>query len=548
MRFDLAINLMTLNGVAKKKIFIMGGGKQWRPFLHVRDAAAVFAQVLEEPLSKVGGQVFNVGADEANYQIADLAKMVAEELGDVELEWAPDDADKRTYRVSFDRFHQALGMKLKHDAHFGIREIAGALKDGTIPDPEEDHHYNIRTMKTVVAMPVREGGEPVRKTFLPFALPLIGEEEEREVLETLRSGWVTTGPRTKRFEERFAAFAGSKHCVAVNSCTSALHLCLKVLDIGPGDEVVTTPLTFVSTVNVIEHVGAKPVFADVDPDTLNIDVRKLAKSITKRTKAVIPVHLAGYPCDMKEILALARRRGLKVIEDAAHAAGSSYRGRPVGSWSDFTCFSFYPIKNLTTIEGGAVTTSQDRYVDRLRRLSLHGMDRDAWKRYSAAGSPHWYVTEPGYKYNMTDIQAAVGLHQLDRSEDFNRRRAQIVQAYDEAFRGLPGFLRPDYGASDRMGNNHLYIVVLDTSRLRIDRDGMLDALKQEGIGTGIHFLPVHFHPFYRKKYGLKDRDLPLASDRGRRILSLPLYPKMSDPDVQDVIRAFQKVLTFYRKG
>jgi dTDP-4-amino-4,6-dideoxygalactose transaminase/nucleoside-diphosphate-sugar epimerase len=547
MRFDLAINLMTMNGVTKKKIFVMGGGKQWRPFVHVRDVARIFSQALLEPLSKVGGKVFNVGSDEQNYQIADLARMVASELPGVELEWTPDDPDKRTYRVSFDRVKNELGFKPQFDAKAAIQEISKALKDGTLPDVTEDQYYNIRTLKTFVARPVVAGGEPIRKKFLPFALPSIGPEEEKEVLETLRSGWVTTGPRTQAFEEKLALKVGAKHCLAVNSCTSALHLALKVLEIGPGDEVIVPAVTFAATANVVEHLGAKPVFVDVDPRTLNLDVRLLQKAVTPRTRALMAVHMSGYPCDMREIQAVARKRKIHVIEDAAHAIGSTYGKAPIGSLSTFTCFSFYPIKNMTSIEGGAITTNEGKWMDRLRRLSLHGLDKDAWKRYTSKGRPQAFVTEPGFKYNMTDVQAAVGLHQLDRLEGFNRRRGHIVQQYDQAFQGLMGFSRPDYEAKDRRTNHHLYIVILRVEELAINRDNMLEALKKEGIGTGIHFIPLHLHPYYRKKYKIKGSDLPAATDLSERIFSLPLYPGLSDADVQDVVKAFQKLLKHFAK-
>jgi dTDP-4-amino-4,6-dideoxygalactose transaminase/nucleoside-diphosphate-sugar epimerase len=545
MRFDLAINLMTMNGVVKKKIFIMGGGKQWRPFIHVKDVGRILAQVIQEPLSKVGNRVFNVGGDSQNYQIADLAKMVGSELRGVELEWAPDDADKRTYRVSFEKVRSELQFEPRYGAAFAIKEISKALTDGTIRNVDGDEYYNIRTLKTLLAKPLMDGGEPVRSKFLPFALPSLGEEEEKEVIDTLRSGWLTTGPRTKKFEQKLASYLGVKHVVAVDSCTSALHLALAALDIGPGDEVLTSPITFAATANMIELTGAKPVFVDVDPRTLNLDVGLMAKKITRKTKAIIPVHMSGFPCDMKQIQALATKHGLAVIEDAAHAIGSTYDNVKIGALSTFSCFSFYPIKNMTAAEGGAITTNDDEHVERVRRLVLHGLDKDAWKRYTSDGKPQTYVLEPGFKYNMTDLQAAVGLPQLDKLDGFNHRRAQIVQQYDSAFTGLPGFSRPDYGSKDRQTNHHLYIVILNLNDLSIDRDGVLEELKKEGIGTGIHFIPLHLHPYYRETYGLKRSDLPVASDLADRIFSMPLYPKMTDQDVLDAIEGLRRVLSFH---
>jgi dTDP-4-amino-4,6-dideoxygalactose transaminase/nucleoside-diphosphate-sugar epimerase len=547
MRFDLAINLMTLHARTKGRISIMGGGKQWRPFVHVKDVARLCDQLLEEPLEKIGNQTFNVGGDELNFQIAEIAKLVSE-LTNAQLDWPPDDPDKRSYRVSFEKIRQVLSFIPRYDTKFAVREISDQLKaEGITADSDHRKFYNIQVMRNLLGLPACEGGEPIRRDFLPFALPLLGPEEEREVIETLRSGWITTGPRTKRFEEKIARYVGADDCLALSSCTAGLHLALAALDIGPGHEVVTTSLTFCSTANVIEHTGAKPVFVDVDPKTLNINAKLIEEKITERTKAIMVVHMAGYPCDMDEIHAIAQRHNLPVIEDAAHAIGSIYKGKKIGTVSDFTCFSFYPIKNMTSIEGGAITCKNPKLMERLRRLALHGMDRDAWQRYSAAGRPHWSVEEPGFKYNMTDVQAAVGLHQIDRLDGFNEQRARIAAMYDDAFAELPGFSRPEYTATDRVTNNHLYIVKLDLDKLNVTRDELIEALKHEGIGTGIHFMPVHLHPFYQRKYKIKREQLPETSRLADCIFSMPLYPKMSATDIRDSVRSLQKLLPYYAK-
>ena len=387
--------------------------------------------------------------------------------------------------------------------------------------------------------------ETEEKKFLPYSSPLISEDEIAEVADTLRSGWLTTGPKVKRFEEEFAQYVGSKHAVAVNSCTGALHLALVAEGIGPGDEVITAPFTFIATVNVILHVGAKPVFVDIRPDTFNIDVGKIEAAITPKTKAIIPVHYAGQPCEMDEILEIAKRHNLLVIEDAAHAVAAEYKGKKVGTIGDATCFSFYATKNLVTGEGGMVTTDDEKLAEKIRVLSLHGMSRDAWKRYTAAGSWYYEVIYPGYKYNMADIQASLGLHQLRKLAHFQRRREKIAEAYNEAFAGLDTieipFVKPDI-----KHDWHLYVIKLVLEKLKIDRAQFIEALKQEGIGTSVHFIPVHLHPYYRETFGFKKGDFPVAEEAYERVVSLPLYPKMSDEDVERVIEAVKRVVKVNR--
>lgn len=387
---------------------------------------------------------------------------------------------------------------------------------------------------------------PVREEFLPPFSPYLGEEELDEVLDTLRSGWITMGPKTKRFEELFADYVGSRHAIAVSSCTAGLHLALVAGGIGPGDEVITTPLTFCSTANVVVHQGAVPILADVRIDTFNVDPRGMRKKITPRTKAIIPVHLAGQPCEMDEIRAIAEQHDLQVIEDAAHATGAKYKDRMVGAISDVTVFSFYAIKNLTTGEGGMITTEDEGLAEKMRFLRLHGISTDAWKRYSAQGSWYYEVLFPGYKYNMTDIQASLGIHQLARQEKFLEVRQRYAEMYTDAFRDLPEITTPV--VKDHVRHAwHLYIIRLNLERLTIDRGQFIEALRKENIGTSVHFIPLHLHPYYRERYGFKKGDFPVAESLYEGIVTLPLYPKMSVEDVEDVIKAIRKVVAGSRR-
>ena len=388
-----------------------------------------------------------------------------------------------------------------------------------------------------------EGGSPVRGEFLIFGSPLICEEEIAEVVDTLHSGWLGTGPKTHRFEEGFKSYIGCKHAVALSSCTAGLHLALDVLGIGDGDEVITTPTTFASTANVIVHRRARPVFVDVDRETQNIDPNHIEDAITPRTKAIIPVHMAGRPCDTDAIMDIAQRHHLFVIEDAAHAVEAIYKGHKVGNIGHITAFSFYVTKNVCTGEGGMVTTNNDEWAEELRIKSLHGISKDAWKRYSAEGFQPYETLYPGYKYNMMDIQAALGIHQLARVEENLKVREQYWQMYDEAFAEIPEIVTPstDLPPGSRHAR-HLYTILLDIDHLRITRNQFIEALKAENIGTGIHFTALHLHKYYREVFGYKPGDFPNAEFIGERTVSLPLSPKLSGGDVRDVIKAVGRVL------
>lgn len=387
---------------------------------------------------------------------------------------------------------------------------------------------------------------PVREEFLPPFAPSLGREEYDEVLDTLRSGWITMGPKTKRFEQAFREFVGCQHAVAVSSCTAGLHLALVAWGIGAGDEVITTPLTFCSTANVVVHQGAVPVLADVLPDTLNIDPEEIEKKITPRTKAIIPVHLGGQPCEMDQINALAEEHNLLVFEDAAHAVGAEYNGQRVGTLSQATVFSFYATKNLTTGEGGMICTGDAGLAEQMEMLRLHGITRDAWKRYGDQGSWYYEVLLPGYKYNMTDLQAALGLHQLAKQEQFLSLRERYAAMYTEAFDQLPEVSAP-YVKPHVRSAWHLYVIQLELERLTIDRGQFIEALRRENVGTSVHFIPLHLHPYYRQTYGFQRGDFPIAESAYDRVVSLPLYPRMSEEDVGDVIEAVTRVVARNRR-
>ncbi len=385
----------------------------------------------------------------------------------------------------------------------------------------------------------------MRSKFLPFAPPFISNEEINEVTDALKSDWITTGPKTKSFEEEFRGLLGSPSALALNSCTGALHTALATLGIGPGNEVITTAMTFTSTVNVIEHVGAKPVLVDVEADTLNINPQEIADAITTRTKAIMLVHYAGHPVDLDSIYDLAKERGLFVIEDAAHAFPAEYKGRKIGSGKNPVAFSFYATKNITTAEGGMLT-GEETFIENARVISLHGMSHDAWKRYDKGGSWYYEVIYPGFKYNMTDIQAAIGLAQLKKIGYFQKRRREIVTAYNEAFRDKDALELPVERAEVTHAW-HLYVLRLNLDVLTIGRDRFIEELKKRNIGTSVHFIPIHLHPYYRDKYGYKPKDFPVAYSNYLRILSLPLYPRMTDEDIADVIEAVLDIIERYKR-
>lgn len=382
---------------------------------------------------------------------------------------------------------------------------------------------------------------PNRSTFLRFAFPDIGPEELEAVREVLEAGWITTGPRTKQFEAEFAEAVGAKHAIAVNSCTAALHLALEAVGIQRDDEVIVPSYTFAATAEVVRYFGAKPVIVDVDRRTLNIDPQRVADAMTGRTRAVIPVHIAGLAADLDALAEACAGRGVAVVEDAAHSFPATFGGRRIGSISPFTCFSFYATKTIATGEGGMITTDDDARADRCRIMSLHGISRDAWKRYTAEGSWSYEIIAPGFKYNMGDIAAALGVAQLRRAEAMRRRRQEIAVRYTEAFSPVGALELP----ADRTGDVHawhLYMIRLHLDRFTIDRARFVEELKRRNIGTSVHFIPLHVHPYYRDLYGFRPEDLSVAWGEYQREVSLPIYSRMSDSDVDDVIEAVTEIV------
>ncbi|MGW4241172.1 aminotransferase class I/II-fold pyridoxal phosphate-dependent enzyme [Nocardia sp. NPDC004722] len=540
MRRDLGVHAMALSALSTNEIRVDGSGQQWRPLLHVEDAAHAFLHCAEAE-SLPPAAVFNVVAD--NVRVVELATAIAEATGaTIRTSEGPDDA--RSYRLNGARL-AATGYAPVRSLPEGIAEIVDYFSDPDRRTAAAATHFSTAdTLARLLKTPAIRGGHPVRTVPLPLAVPNLGDAEEHEVLDTMRSGWLSTGPKTQRFERMMADYLGVKNAVAVNSCTAALHLALLAAGIGPGDEVITTPVTWPATVNVIVHSGAKVVFADIDPDTLNIDPAAVAAAITNRTRAILPVHMAGQPCDLDAIGAVAANHGLTVIEDAAHALGAHYKDRMIGQISDAAAFSFYATKNITTGEGGMLVTDNDQLAATARALAAQGLSKDAWKRHSTSGSPHWLLESAGWKYAMSDIAAALGVVQLPRLEEFIAAREHLAAVYDVHLDGLDG-LTPLRRLPDRRHAHHLYIVKLDTDQLTIGRDEFIAALRAEGICSGIHFPALHTQPYYQREYGLTPDALPVAHDVAARILSLPLHPGMSTEDAVDVAHALAKLVTAY---
>jgi dTDP-4-amino-4,6-dideoxygalactose transaminase len=405
----------------------------------------------------------------------------------------------------------------------------------------ERHRKRVRAPR----LPAAEGGGAVRSTFLPLTKPSIGQAELREVSRVLQSGWLTSGLLATRFEEMLQERTSAAEVVALNSCSAALHLALLLAEVGPGSEVITSPITWPATANVIEQVGATPVFADVDPDTFNIDPDRVAEVITSRTRAVIPVHLGGQSADLDPIQRLADHHGLTVIEDAAHAIGAKYRDRPIGSISRFTGFSFYSTKNVTTGEGGALALLDATDAPQVRTLANYGVTHSAWKR-EAEPVATWGWVAPGFKYAMADVNAAIGVHQLRRLDAFNERRAALASAYRDGLGGLPELIVPST-LDGVTHTNHLFMVALRTDRLRVDRDRFAEALRLENVGSGVHYRGLHLQPYYLQRYGGRSEALPVATFVSERTLSLPLFPAMTDQDVMTVVEAVEKLIEFYRR-
>ncbi|HEY4744818.1 MAG TPA: DegT/DnrJ/EryC1/StrS aminotransferase family protein, partial [Desulfuromonadaceae bacterium] len=382
---------------------------------------------------------------------------------------------------------------------------------------------------------------------LPFSTPTIDDAEINEVVDSLRSGWITTGPKVKRFEEEFRAYVGAPFAVALSSATAGLHVTLLALKIREGDEIITTPMTFASTVSMIILCGATPVLADIEPGTLNIDVNAVSERITPRTRAIIPVHFAGQACDMDPLFSLAKAHNLTIIEDAAHAAGTEYKGKRIGSLDSVSIFSFHPNKNITTGEGGMVCTPDETLAEEVSLLKFHGMSREAWKRFAASGTPNYDIMLPGFKYNMMDIQAAIGIHQLPRLDGFIDRRRAIAELYNREFAGIAELALPTCAPYDQRHAWHLYTPLVRIEQLTIDRDQFMAELKKLNIGSGLHYKAIHHHAWYREHLPIADEALPNASYASERILSLPLFPKMTEDDARDVVAAVKTVIHSNRR-
>ena len=387
----------------------------------------------------------------------------------------------------------------------------------------------------------------MRKSFLVFGSPRIEEDEILEVVDSLRSAWIGTGPKVTKFEELFRDYVGAKHAVAVHSCTAALHLSLIASDVKAGDEVITSPMTFAATANTIIHTGATPVFADIDLSTLNINPAEIRRKLTPSTKVILPVHFAGRACDMTSITAIASQAKAIIVNDAAHAIETEYHGKKICHFGAMTAYSFYATKNIVTGEGGMVVTDDKEIADKIKIYALHGMSKDAWKRFSDSGYKHYEIIYPGFKYNMMDLQAAIGLRQMPKIEAYSRRRKQIWETYNEAFKGLPVTIPAPQEPYTRHAH-HLYILLLDLDHLTITRDQFLDLMFHENIGTGVHYTALHLHPYYRNRFGYQKGDYPNTEFVADRTVSLPLSAKLTDEDVEDVVKAVTGIITSHTRS
>jgi dTDP-4-amino-4,6-dideoxygalactose transaminase len=385
----------------------------------------------------------------------------------------------------------------------------------------------------------------MQDNFLPFSRPSISREAIDEVVACIESGWITTGPRVQRFEAELKRYLGAPHVLALSSATAGLHLALAALDLKAGDEVITTPMTFAATLNTVVLAGGRPVLVDVEPRTYNMDVTRLAAAITARTRAIVPVHFAGLPVDLEPLYALARKHGLRVIEDAAHAIGTAYQGKRIGSFGDTQVFSFHPNKNMTTGEGGAVATRDDALAQRIALLRFHGMDREAWNRFGKQGQQHYEIVAPGFKYNMMDIQAALGLHQLPALDGFIARRTELARRYQQLLKDWPEVTLPGATARTHRHAWHLYTPLINPKATGLNRDAFMTGMRERNIGTGLHYRAVHLYPYYRENLGFERGDFPVAESISDRIVSLPLFPAMTEADQDRVIDAMRDL--FRRK-
>jgi dTDP-4-amino-4,6-dideoxygalactose transaminase/nucleoside-diphosphate-sugar epimerase len=524
MRFDLVVNTMTGRAV-KTKTLNLNGGSQWRPFVHVRDVARALVLAMETDDEHARGEVFNVGCTDSNYQISEVAKLISEEVPGTRIFESPDSSDLRNYNCIFDKIHKKLNFKAEISVRDGIREIARFVKNLN-PDINAKEYSNFEMWK--------ELGNSDK--FIPYSVPEIAEEAKIEIIKTLESGWLSMGPRTKLFEEKMVEYFDDTNLevIAVSSCTAGLHLQLLAAGIGPGDEVITTPLTFCATVNTMLYTGATPVLVDVDPLTFNIDIDLIEEKITPRTKAIVPVYYGGQAVEHPKLRSIADKYNLLILADAAHAMGAKYDNKFCGTYEDAAAFSFYATKNMPIGEGGMVTTHNKEMADKMRHLLSHGMNKDAWKRFSEAGSWYYEISDLGYKYNFTDIQAAIGLHQLKKIDQFNIQRREYGRIYDEAFKSLPGITL--HGLDPRAYyTRHIYPVIIDATILGMNRNQFIEKMKEYKIGTSVHYIPIHRHPYYQGKINFTTGEFPVTDNIFNGLVSLPLYSKMSKNDILRIV-------------
>ncbi len=540
MRFDLIVNIMTARVMMSNKIFVNGGGLQWRPLVHVQDAARAFLHVLDAPVEKVNGQVFNVGANDQNFRVITVANIIHDIFPGSEMIIVPEDADERSYNVSFDKIKNHLGFKPKRNVPETVVDIRDALKDGIVEyrgDGQDDlTATTLRYRKLTGNNPLleQEGKFRIHRS-VEFYKHNIDERDILRQEKTLRSIFLTTGSITKKFEKMLADYLGVSRVIGTTSCTDSLFLVLKALGVGPGDEIITTPMTFVATANAVEHTGARPVFVDVEPETGNIDASRVAASVNKKTKAIIPVHLYGQMCDMKTLSGIAKEHGLSLIEDAAHCIEGVRDGIQPGRLSDAACFSFYATKNITCGEGGAIATNDNDLADMLVKMRLHGLSADAASRYTGDFKPFDMVLL-GYKANMSNLDAALLIGQLERIDELWERREHVSRAYEKEIAAIANI-----GLTTIRGNSksarHLFTIRVD-SNIRGD---MITALKSRGIGVAVNYPPVHLTTYYSEKYGYKPGDFPVAERIGAETISIPMYPRLTDSEIEYITTALRDI-------
>lgn len=531
MRFDLAINTMVAKAIYGKGIEVFGG-EQWRPFVNVKDVAKAFVLAFESDINLVSGEIFNVGSTDSNYQIKDVAAVIAEEIPDTQVSESPSIVDLRNYNVTFEKIHKKMNFKCDYSVRDGVRELATYVSL-MHPDINDPIYSNYLTWKIL----------DQQSRFIPYALPDLNQDEKDELIHTLDSNWLSTGPKTKKFEDKLKEYFDDDNLevIPVSSCTAALHLQLLAAGIGPGDEVITTPLTFCATINSIIYTGATPILVDIDQDTMNIDLSRIEEKITDKTKAIVPVYYAGQAVNHETLNSIAIKHKLLILADAAHAMGARYNDKLCGTYEDSAAFSFYATKNMTTGEGGLITTHNHEFADKIRRLLIHGMNKDAWKRFSETGSWYYEISDLGYKYNFTDMQAALGLHQLSKLDQFNSIRRSYADLYDNELSSVAGI---KFHKIDPLAycTRHLYPIIIDPQKTGIDRGNLINLLKENRIGTSVHYVPIPYHPFYQKQLGIAPDDFPVTKSIYQGLLSLPLYPKMRKEDVVHVAETVKRII------